>query len=186
MLVQVTFTKAAGRRYFMTVVREKGVALAPRQGPGYHDHLPHDAVHFIAEAEAGLTRAVFGRIAAGESNIFTAVDTRLQRRTARREARRSRPATDRHDMARSEALAAVCLPLWERRAGLRTELPPWVPREGPTAADAELVRRILARLDEFAARWHSLPVGEGITLTWTQPGRGTRRPRHVGRDRLAG
>jgi hypothetical protein len=73
----------------------------------------------------------------------------------------------------------VCLPLWERRAGLRADLPPWVPREAPSATDAELVRRILMRLDEFAAQWHELPVGEGITLTWTLPrARGARHSKH--------
>lgn len=164
--MQVTFTKAPGRRYFMTVARERGVALAPRQGPGYHDHLPHDAVHFIVEAEAGLRRAVFGRIAAGESNIFASADQREQRRLARREARRHPKAADREEMARSEALAAVCLPLWEHRAGLRRELPAWLPSRAPSAADAELVRRILTRLDAFAASWHALPAGAGLTLTW--------------------
>jgi len=174
--VQVTFTKAAGRRYFMAVIRDRGVALAPRQGPGYHDHLPHDAVHFIVESEAGLTRGVFGRIADGESNIFTAADPRTQRRVARREARRPRSETDSREMARSEALASVCLPLWERRAGLRAELPKWLPPEAPTPADSELVRRILARLDDFAARWHALPVGGGVTLTWVFHSAAANRP----------
>ena len=42
--MEVTFTKLQGRRYLMTVVRDRGPELAPRQGPGYHDYLPHDAV----------------------------------------------------------------------------------------------------------------------------------------------
>jgi hypothetical protein len=74
--MDVTFTKGPGRRYFMTVVRERGIRLARRQGPGYHDYLPHDAVHFIVEREAGLTGGVFGRVAAGQSNIFPAADPR--------------------------------------------------------------------------------------------------------------
>ena len=32
--------------------------------------------------------------------------------------------------------------------------------------ESRLSERILARLDEFAARWHALPVGDSITLTW--------------------
>ena len=43
-VMEVTFTKLKGHRYLMTVVRERGPELAPRQGPGYHDYLPHDAV----------------------------------------------------------------------------------------------------------------------------------------------
>jgi hypothetical protein len=81
--MDVTFTKAAGRRYLMTVVRERGPQLAPRHGPGYDDYLPHDAVHFIAEAEARLSGGVFGRIAAGQSNMFWAADPRMLRRQGR-------------------------------------------------------------------------------------------------------
>ena len=65
--MKVTFAKATGRRYVMTVVRERGPQLAPRPGPGYDDYLPHDAVHFLVEAEAGLAGGVFGRIAAGQN-----------------------------------------------------------------------------------------------------------------------
>ena len=86
--MQVTFTKLPGRRYEMTVARERGPALAPRNGPGYHDWLPHDAVHFLVEAEAGLSGAVFGRIAAGHSNLFSPVDPSERRHQARREAKR--------------------------------------------------------------------------------------------------
>jgi hypothetical protein len=78
--MEVTFTKAAGRRYVMTVVRERGPRLAPRQGPGYDDHLPHDAVHFLVEAEARLSGGVFGQIAAGQNNIFWPADPRPRER----------------------------------------------------------------------------------------------------------
>ena len=68
--MDVTFTKDSGRRYLMTVVRERGPELAPRHGPGYDEYLPHDAVHFLVEAEARLTGGAFGRIAAGRNNLF--------------------------------------------------------------------------------------------------------------------
>jgi hypothetical protein len=169
--MEVTFTKAPGRRYFMTVVRESGPRLEPRQGPGYHDDLPHDAVHFVVESEAELLGGVFGRLARGESNIFVASDSKLQRRLARREARRPRPRSDREDMARSEALASLCLPLWEFQAGHRTQLPPWVPNGMPNPLPPGLLERILARLDEFARQWSELPVGGSVTLPWSLPAR---------------
>lgn len=50
----MTFTKVAGRRYTISLARRTGPALATRYAPGYDDYLPHDAVHFLAEAEAGL------------------------------------------------------------------------------------------------------------------------------------
>ena len=167
--MDVTFTKAQGRRYWMTVVREHGPELEPRQGPGYHDYLPHDAVHFIVEAEAQLTGGVFGRLARGENNIFVVADAGLRRRLARQEARRPRHHDDRRDMSRSEALASVSLPLWELRAGHRKGLPQWLSAQMPSALPDGLLERIMARLDDFARSWNALPVGGGVTLHWPLP-----------------
>ena len=38
----------------MSVVREHGPELAARNGPGYDGYLPHDAVHFLVEADGRL------------------------------------------------------------------------------------------------------------------------------------
>jgi hypothetical protein len=172
--MDVTFTKDSGRRYLMTVVRERGPELAPRHGPGYDDYLPHDAVHFLVEAEAGLTGGAFGRIAAGQSNMFWPTDNRLVRRQNRREARRKTSAAEHAQMGRSENLASVCQVLWQLREGHRAEPPPWFGRVPPEDPQSELTERILARLGEFAARWHALPVGGGITLTWPLDSHGRR------------
>jgi len=173
--MDVTFTKVAGRRYLMTVVRERGPQLVPRHGPGYDDYLPHDAVHFLVEAEARLADGVFGQIAAGQLNIFWAADPEELRRQARREAKRTATAAERADMGRSEDLAGCCQPLWELRAGHRRELPLWWSSMTPDTLElleSPLCERILARLDEFAARWHALPVGRSITLSWPLDGQG--------------
>lgn len=171
--MDVTFTKLAGRRYRMAVVRERGPELAPRQGPGYDDYLPHDEVHFLVEAEAGLAAGVFGRIAAGRSNLFWAADPAVRKRQARREAKRSTSRAEHADMARSESLASVCEPLWNLRAGQRSELPDWFSSLAPDVGESPLVERILARLDAFATTWNALPPGGTVTLSW-QPGRGGR------------
>jgi hypothetical protein len=159
--VEVTFTKLAGRRYTMTVHRARGPELAPRQGPGYDDFLPHDAVHFIVEAEAGLTGGAFGRIAAGGSNIFWPADPAQRRRQARREARHRPTAAQHAEMARSERLASAAPLLWEVRTGRLAQLPDWVEVTEPALLD-----RVVDRLDAFAAQWSRLGDGEGITLRW--------------------
>jgi hypothetical protein len=173
--MEVTFTKAPRRRYVMTVVRERGPQLAPRPGPGYDDYLPHDAVHFLVEAEAHLSGGVFGQIAAGQNNILWRTDPRAQRRQARREAKRTSTAAERADMARSEELASVCQPLWELRAGHRRTLPLWFSTVQPGTLDSPLIEGILGRLDEFAARWQALQTGGSITLSWPLDARVTRR-----------
>ncbi|MBD0743765.1 hypothetical protein [Streptomyces sp. CBMA152] len=164
--MDVTFTKLAGRRYLMTVVREHGPELAPRQGPGYHDYLPHDAVHFLVEAEARLSGGAFGRIAAGRNNIFWPADPAARKRQARHEAKRRPSPAEHADMARSEELASVCRPLWELRSGHLAEPPSWFTRLDPAILKSPVVERVLARLDEFATTWHALPTGGSVTLPW--------------------
>jgi hypothetical protein len=177
--MDVTFTKVPGRRYRMTVVRERGPELAPRQGPGYDDWLPHDAVHFLVEAEAGLSGGVFGRIAAGRSNIFWAADPVVRKRQARWEAKRPPSRAEHADMARSEALASACDPLWRVRAGMCPELPDRLSSREPDIGEPQLIERILYRLDEFAERWHALPPGGSVTLSWPPSGQcSARRTRH--------
>jgi hypothetical protein len=161
--MDVTFTKDSGRRYLMTVVRERGPELAPRHGPGY---LPHDAVHFLVEAEARLTGGAFGRIAAGQSNMFWPADNRLLRHQKRREAKRKPSPGEHAQMGRSEDLASIARVLWHMRAGHLSEPPSWFGRVPPEDLESGLTERILVRLDEFAARWHALPPGGSITLTW--------------------
>ncbi len=182
--MEVTFTKLEGRRYLMAVVRERGPELAPRQGPGYDDYLPHDAVHFLVEAEAALSGGVFGRVAVGWNNIFTTADPAVRRHQARREAKRRPRGTERADMARSESLASLCQSMWEFRAGHRSELPLSASRVDPDLFASPLVERIIERLGEFAARWHALPVGGSITLMWP-PGRPGNPRREDRRSRVA-
>jgi hypothetical protein len=167
--VEVTFTKVDGRRYRTTVRRDHGPALASRFGPGYHDYLPHDAVHFLVEAEARLPGGVFGRLAQGHSNLFWPADPAQQRRQRRREAKRRITLEQQADMQRSEALASACQVLWEVRTGLRTDLPAWASERASQAAPTALLERILTRLDNFALAWHALGVDDSISLAWPVP-----------------
>jgi hypothetical protein len=181
--VEVTFTKLTGRRYRMSVIREHGPALAPRQAPGYDDHLPHEAVHLLVELEAGLLGGVFGRLAAGQSNLFWTADPAAGPRQRRRERKRLPTSQERADMARSELLASACPRLWELQTGHRTELPGWSARLDPDLLASPLVERIIDRLDAFAADWHELPPGESITVQW--PLAATRTRGHSARRRIA-
>jgi hypothetical protein len=111
-------------------------------------------VHFLVEAEAQLAWGVFGQIAAGRNNIFWPADPAQRRRQARREKKRKPRPGELADMSSSETLASLCQPLWEVRVGHRSALPDWPSRVQPDLLESPLVERILARLDEFAGRWH--------------------------------
>ncbi|WP_344452100.1 hypothetical protein [Actinocorallia aurantiaca] len=162
--MRVVFTKGPGTSYDIAVYRETGAALAPRNGPGGHPYLPHDLVHFLVEAEAGIELGVYGRLAAGDNGLFWPADPAERAKAARR--RKSKRAQSspqaKADMARSEKLAGIALPVWEVQRGHAQELPAYVARE----EIPPVIGRIVSRFDEYADRWHTLPVGGSLTLTW--------------------
>lgn len=163
-VMRVVFTKGPGTSYDIAVHRETGAALAPRNGPGGHPYLPHDLVHFLVEAEAGIGLGVYGRLAAGDNGLFWPADPAERAKAARR--RKSRPVKSspraQADMALSEHLAGIAVPVWEVRRGHARQLPAYVTAGGvPPVVD-----RIVSRFDEYADRWHTLPVGGSLTLVW--------------------
>lgn len=154
--MKVTFTKRGPRRYSVEVSRERYVDL--RCGSiGYDDWLPHDLLHFVAEAEFGLDGGIFGDLAAGgNARIFVPVEGELVAKMWRRERiRRTRLP----DGRRSEELAWQLEQQWRRRA---------------------LAPPLQKKLDGLAARWHALQVGGSLTLEWPRP---EGRKRHPPRDR---
>ncbi|GAA3290514.1 hypothetical protein GCM10020295_05160 [Streptomyces cinereospinus] len=82
--MRVVFTKGPGTSYGIAVHRGNGAALDPRNGPGGHPYLPHDLVHFLAEAEAGIELGVYGRPAAGDHGLFWPADPAERARAVRR------------------------------------------------------------------------------------------------------
>jgi hypothetical protein len=153
--MKVSFVKTGARRYAVEVSRERYPDL--RCGSiGYDDWLPHDVLHFVAEAEHRLDGGIFGDLATGgNARIFMPVDRALIPKMWRRQ--RIRP-TRLPDGRRSEELA------WQLDHGWRARTLP-----------VELQQK----LDELSARWHGLQIGGSLTLEWPRP-EGARHPR---RDR---
>jgi hypothetical protein len=172
--VVVHFVKTGARRYGVIVERDAGPALVANPAPGYDDFLPHDLLHFVAEAEWGIDGGVFGQLAAGgDPGIFIPVDERhriewLRRRKLRRKERpRGR---------RSEALAGVLDAAWKVRAGKAPLPEQWPSQLAAARAEPERLAEVVASLDDLAARWSNLQVGGSLTLEWPRPEtRGRRR-----------
>jgi len=145
--VNVTFVKKE-RRYDVHVSRDRATDLFIRSAPGYDDWLPHDVLHFVAEAEFGLDDGIFGHLAAGgNARIFISVD---RRETVK--------------IWRKNRMKRLRLPEGRRSEELAGELElSWRDR---TAAP-----ELLAKLDELATRWHELPVGGSLALEWPRPER---------------
>jgi hypothetical protein len=178
--VLVHFRKTGERRYGVFVERETAPAMMMHPAPGFDDLLPHDLLHFVAEAEWGLDGAVFGQLAAGgDAGSFWPIEQELVRKSMRRRRKlRGRPRS-RPRGRRSELLAGVLECAWNARQG-RAPLPAdWHERLAAARATPERVDVVAASLDDVARRWHALRIGEEISLEWPR----TERRRHPRRDR---
>jgi hypothetical protein len=150
--VKVAFVKTGARRYAVEVHRDRYPDL--RCGSiGGDEYLPHDILHFVAEAELGLDGGVFGDLACGgNARIFIPVDPTLVAKMWRKQRIRK---TRLPDGRRSEELAAALARAWRTRR-----------------SDDPRVERLIPRLDELAERWHALAVGGSLTLEWPRAERG--------------
>lgn len=62
--MKVTFVRSPGERDRIYVVRDDG-SQSSWAFPSYGEGMPHDLVHFVVEQRFGVTRGVWGRVAAG-------------------------------------------------------------------------------------------------------------------------
>jgi hypothetical protein len=167
--MEVSFVKTGLRRYGVLVRRERAAEVVMNPAPGYDDSLPHDLLHFVAEAEWKLDWAVFGQLAAGgDAGTFHPTDQALVPR-AMRERKRRRRRAGRPKGRRSEILAHVLERAWKARHG-RLPLPyDWEEQLEAARVSSNELERVLDRLDELADHWRALHVGESLTLTWPRP-----------------
>lgn len=141
--------------------------------PAYDDDIPHDLVHYVVEAELGLTQGVYGRAASGAGTFIAIaehdVNPRERARTQRKQQRRERAlgAWDaRHTghMVQSERLAGLCDVAWRRKHGQQAS----PLRSAPVfrIEDAADIERVVSRLDAIAPLWRALPVGGELVFEW--------------------
>jgi hypothetical protein len=174
--VKVTFTKTGSRRYRVSIERELGPDLTHVSAPGYDDWLPHDLLHFVAEAVWEMRGGVFAGLAtADDTGGFFPADPALVAKWMRRRRRNPLPQPKGR---RSELLAGVLDWTWkERRLGGSRPVG-WEKQLVGARADAKRLERALAWCDELAAAWNELPVGGSLTLEWLRPE--SRPPRRRG------
>lgn len=173
----MTFVKSAARRYGVLVERELAHDVAIDPAPGYHDHLPHDLLHFVAEAEWKLDGAVFGQLASGgDAGIFIPVDQSLVAR-AMRDRKRAKRAAGKPRGRRSELLTDILENAWAVRRGVAALPTDWGDRLAAARVSPGRLETVMARVDELAEEWHALEVGGSLTLEWPREERhGRPRP----------
>jgi hypothetical protein len=168
----VRFRKTGERRYGVFAERDHAPAMMMHPAVGFDEFLPHDVLHFIAEAEWGLDGAVFGQLAAGgDAGTFWPIEQELVRKAMRRRRRlRGRPQS-RPRGRRSELLAHILERAWNARRG-RAPLPAdWDDRLARARVTHERLQAVVASLDDLAERWHGLRIGEEIAVEWPRPER---------------
>jgi hypothetical protein len=175
--MKVTFEKTNQRRYLVHIQRDRAPALWT-YGPGYDDELPHDLLHFVAEAELGLDGAIFGDVAAGgNAKSFQPVDKALVAKMWRQKRMRRYVLPE---GTRSERLAGL-LEDARKAHRMRRPLPAdWNDRLAAAGVGDAEVQALVPKLEDLARQWRKLPPGGRITLEWPRP---EGRKRHPARKR---
>lgn len=173
--MRVTFKRTGARRYAVVVARAGSDVRTLDPAPGYDDHVPHDLVHYIVEAELGLKSGVYGRAALGGGTFLPTTNdgqtarerARTQRKRQRREQSLRRDDEARgHDMIESERLAALCDLAWRRHHGQHPDPARWSPAQPLSPEDTTRITRVVTRLTQLAPHWHALPIGGELTFVW--------------------
>lgn len=79
--VHVTFKHTGERRYALTIRRAD---VSARRWLRRRDDIPHDLVHYLVEAELGLSWGVFGRAAQGGGAFIARAEGSARERARQR------------------------------------------------------------------------------------------------------
>lgn len=170
--MQVRFRRTGARRYSVSVELPGQLTQAVDPAPGYDDDIPHDLVHYLVEAELGMTHGVFGSAAQGGGTFIgttrgeaSAREHARERRKRQKRERALRAEDEKHggEMERSERLAGVCDLVWRRKRGQRPDPGRQAPELRPDSAEVE---RVVARLDSIAPLWRKLRFDGELVFEW--------------------
>jgi hypothetical protein len=163
----VRFTRLAGPRYRVDVVRELDPPACMHVAPGFDEFLPHDLVHFLVEREFRVRLGIFGQLAAGgDAGTFWCAPADRNARLAQRAHRLL--VAGRGDLGRSERLSAACFAAWEKTRGRRRAGAAWPAQmlhDTIAVAPADIAR-VVEVFDEVAEKWHALETGQSLVFEW--------------------
>jgi hypothetical protein len=181
--MEVHFRRTGDRRYALTIVR-KDLPSLEFNAPGYDPLMPHDLLHMIVESELGMTRGIFGFMAAGgdaggaaqpEPGESSRAARRRRAKASKRDTRMLRRG-DRDDGPRSERATHFFLWEWLRRsanpqhrkraADMAAHSPPVLPDDERQALSEYVIERVCGRMDELSAKWQALEVGKSFAVEW--------------------
>lgn len=183
----VIFQRTGQRRYAVEAQRPGRPDLVMNPAPGYDPLIPHDMMHLVVEAQLGLTRGVFGQLAAGgDAGTFhvpmnsTDSSRKLARVRKRVRGKGSKLLKEgRDDSERSERATFICWHEWLARSSssdhkqLSREMAKQAKQVRDTGGAEELRKltdgkldEICTHLDQLSSQWSNLEVGQSIAVRW--------------------
>ena len=183
----VVFRRTGQRRYSVVAKRSSFPELEMNPAPGYHPLMPHDLMHLVVEAQLGLTRGVFGQLAAGgdAGTFHRNVEPRETPRHAARVRNRVKARgkklqrEGREESEQSERATYICLYEWlarsqsSERATLARSMTRQAIQVREVASTPELralnrkkLDEICTQLDKLSFRWSNLKVGQSMSVRW--------------------
>ena len=183
----VIFRRTGERRYAVEAQRPGCPDVVMHPAPGYDPLVPHDMMHLVVEAELGLTRGIFGQLAAGgdAGTFHVPMNTEESSRKLARVRKRVKGKGSkllkegRDDSLRSERATYICWYEWLARSSSsnREKLSQTMTKQAKqvrdTAGDAELdtltdrkLDEICEHLDQLSSHWSKLEVGQSVAVRW--------------------
>jgi hypothetical protein len=181
------FNRTGQRRYAVEARRAGFPDVEMNPAPGYERRMPHDLMHLVVEAQLGLTRGIFGQLAAGgDAGTFHLSVKRdessreVTRRRSRVAARGKRLLKEgRDECEQSERATYICWYEWLARGSSSQNSRPsqamakQASEVRHTASATELRALNQARLDEICKHldqlsscWFRLKVGDSMSVSW--------------------
>jgi len=161
----LVFRRTGQRQYAVEVQRPGRPDLEMNPAPGYDSLMPHDMMHLVVEAQLGLTRGIFGQLAAGGTagTFRLAVDddegareiARARKRMTARGKKLLRNGRD--ECSQSERATHLCMQEWRGQSANATKL---------LNINQRKLDEICKKLDQLSSHWSSLAVGQSMTVAW--------------------
>ena len=183
----LVFRRTGQRRYAVEALRPGLPDVEMNPAPGYDRFMPHDMMHLVVEAQLGLSRGIFGQLAAGGNagtfrlSVKPDQSSRKVTRARKRVTARGKKLLQdgRDECLQSERATYVCRQEWLARSSSRElsqqakEMAPQASEVRNTAAPAELnalnqskLDDICKHLDQLSSHWFGLDVGQSLAVSW--------------------
>jgi hypothetical protein len=183
----LVFRRTGHRRYAIEAQRPGLPDLVMNPAPGYDRLIPHDMMHLVVEAQLGITRGVFGQLAAGgNAGTFCLSPKRDESsremiRAGNRVRVRGKKLLKegRDDSLRSERATYICWYEWLTRSHSsdRKKISQAMAQQArevrQTASTKELhalneskLDEICKHLDHLSSHWSRLEVGQSVAIRW--------------------